>query len=242
MSIDVTARSIMCKTPGQPMQVFNDASPHIQNYRIKAIFSGVREYDDGTYIFKETLSGTFENAFARKSIRGSLSVVVEYGFGIEDDIDDTGADVFDIYYPLAGDFTAEVDVETRNMAKQQVRIYLPSVNETIGSHEQKRKSDGVVISSGNIIQTIALPPVFTHSIPPLNSRTSADRWGIAPGVTSHWGNGLYTSAAELDLSGWSVAQWRALTGINTATFNETSWDIGTGGTSTVQAEYEWELS
>jgi len=112
--------------------------------------------------------------------------------------------------------------------------------ETVGTFELKRNSDSVIISSGNLTQTVALQPFFMHSVAPLNYRTVADRWGFSPGVVG--GSGTHGTLPEIDISGWSNTQWRSLLGIFSATYSEATWDIGPSATTTVAADYEWELS
>lgn len=231
--ITVTAKSIKCKTPGYPLvRGVLDASPHHQTLRIKITFTGERNWEDATYTYRTVFSSVNENSFARKSVRGQIGTIAPFGTGLDDDVDDSDANPLDNYHPGAGEFTAFLQFQNTHIAKQQFFVNTPTMMRSVATRTRTLKvSPFTVTNLSDLFQNVASPPIFEHSGTPLNYRTAADVWRIMDGSL-----GVY---ASVDVSAWTNAQWRAKTGIHTASIAETSY---LGGTSTVVGDYEWELS
>lgn len=237
MNYFARAKVIGCKTPDYPLRNVKEAAPHFQNLILTVSYSGVRETDDGTNTLVETYSGTFTNVLVRHRAIGGIGDHVPYGQGLDDDADDTDALPEDLYLPVAGEFVARLGLRGFDMAKQEFFLHVPTfLPETIGTFELIRNSDSEVLDSGDITGNVLFEPRFRHSTPPLNYRTPADVWGVLYG--SYDGEFAY---ADMDISGWSNLQWRAKSGINSASISEADLTLDAVVTSTVTVTYEWEL-
>jgi len=218
-----------------------DAASHLQNYRCQITFSGSRSYEADGVTYSETLDGTFTQVFSRVSIRpdttGAVITTPPFDSSIGDDNDDFIDFFFDFYYPQAAEFTAENS--GRHIGQQEFYMTVPLGLEVVGTYE--RTEDGVAPITGDITANVHFVPIFTNG----TQRVPATYWLVAgdgSGGPSHFGDGVSIGPTGIDISEWSIFEWRSKIGTYNATLVETSWNIGTGGTSSVEVAYEWEFS
>jgi hypothetical protein len=224
-----------------------DAAPHIQNYRCQVTFSGSRSYEAMGVTYSETLAGTFTQVSSRVSIRPDTATGVwvittpPFGSGIGDDNDDFIPDFFDYYRDGLGEFTAKVS-GGRHIGQQEFQMRVKTINEVVGTYE--RTEDGVPPITGDIIANVHFIPMFKNG----TERVPATFWELSTtyppyyGAPTHFGDGVSSGPVGIDISEWSIFEWRSKIGTYNATLVETSWNIGTGGTSSVEVAYEWEFS
>ena len=221
-----------------------EASPHLETLRIKLTLSGSRSRTVGNITEEESLSYTKEITYSRVplpiSAYNGLSRLTP-ATGIFELIDSPDTPI-----PAANEFqlaTRTYGSVPMHMGWQNLQFTLYDsgnfASEVCGDWTYTDAGDPANDDSGDI-EIDQLPTPWIPVFDPARAAPSDIFYGnpsgvvIAPSV-------LFTSyqgSMNEDISGWTNADWRAKTGVQTASYTQPSGGI----TSSVVANLEWELS
>ena len=264
-------RSFLAKSVGvtTPLQLkvgagygLYEAAPHITGLRLKLAMTGTRSVtypytggpEGGTVTVTETLDYLHELNLTREAWTPEESemYVDDYGYGPI-----AGGTAFGVT-PSAGKFIALtapwLDPGFADPAmfigQQSVNIHTPSEsNGSCGTWEITHSTVPANDTSGDLLGKVMPVPYFDFVDSDFgNYRLPFNLWRAPmPSAPSDSGSGIGTADSEgVDLTGWSIAQWRDKTGvIHSFTHTETDWerfDPEGNSTSDVVTNYEWELS
>lgn len=228
-----------------------EAPPFYTELRLKLTISGSRSYTDGRGVTQaENLSYSkeitldrvpMELSGATPSSQSAAGGLTTFGFDYAD---------FTLSEPAAGYFSLATERWDVNFVAQQIGrqtlqpFYDPNFTaEVCGTWSETGNADPTDNDSGDIEISAFPVPIFWLSTAvgyPDDYRTPADRWGTTIIVPTRFGSPSGTMD-QVDLSGWTNAQWRSKLGINSVDYTETTWGIA-GSTTDVTATFEWELS
>jgi len=264
-------RSFLAKSVGvtTPLQLkvgsgygLYEAPPHITGLRLKLAMTGTRSVtypytggpEGGTKTITETLDYFHEINLVREAWvpEDTEMYVDDYGYGlISGGTASPSAISSGTFLALTAPWT---DRDYNDLAmfigQQSVDLYCNAVsNGPCGTWEITHSAAPGLDSSGNLPGKFMPIPFFGFLDSDAgNHRLPFNRWfqqmGEAP---SQWGSPIGTADSDgVDLTGWSIAQWRDKTGvIHGFTWTETDWtafDPDNNSTSDVTMDYEWELS
>jgi hypothetical protein len=229
-----------------------EASPAITFLRVKMIFTGTRTEtttDSNPITRTETLDYTKELTLTRVPIEKNGAVlsspviqVSPYGYDKSSQI---------VTNPSDSDFRLTQTIFSnngsppQNMARNSVDLYWNRdfEEEVCGSWEYENTDSPELNESGDITISSFPEISFTEFIG-AGYTNSATRWGAE--TTGFAAPSHFTGRVEsldpfyIDISEWTIGQWRAKMGINTFTIAET--DFRDEGSSSVEATLEWEFS
>lgn len=228
-----------------------EASPHINTLRIKLTLSGSRSRTVGNITEEENLSYSKEITYTRVplpiSAYNTRSALTPYT-GLFELISSPATPI-----PAANEF----QLATRTYGSIPVHIGWQNLtfflydsggftSEVCGDWTYTDEGDSNNDDSGDIdIDRLPTPwiPVFDYTRTAHSNifHGNPTNVTIAPSVLF----GSNNSYMNADISGWTNADWRAKTGVQTASVAEISYSLPefTGGiTSSVVANLEWELS
>jgi len=221
-----------------------EASPHINTLRIKLTLSGSRSRTVGNITEEENLSYSKEITYSRVplpiSAYNTMSRLTP-ATGIFELISSPATPI-----PAANEFqlaTRTYESIPVHIGWQNLQFFLYDTgnftSEVCGDWTYTDTGNPANDDSGDIeIDQLPTPwiPVFDPARAAPSDIFYGNYYGvvIAPSVLFR----SYTGSMNADISGWTDADWRAKTGVQTASYTQPSGGI----TSSVVANLEWELS
>ena len=222
-----------------------EASPHINTLRIKLTLSGSRSRTVGNITEEESLSYSKEITYSRVplpiSAYNTMSRLTPA----------TG--LFELISSPATPIPAANEFQLATRTYESIPVHIGWQNLTFflydtGNFTSEVCGDWTYTDSGNPdnddsgdIEIDQLPTPWIPVFDPARAAPSNIFYGNSYGVTIApsvlFGSG-YSGSMNEDISGWTDADWRAKTGVQTASYSQPSG----GTTSSVVADLEWELS
>lgn len=228
-----------------------EGPPFYASLRLNLSISGSRSHTDGSGITRaESLSFSKEVTLSRVPLilTASAPTPPAASDGLTSFTFDYG--VFSSSPPGAGDFSVgtenwDASGNSQQIGRQKLLLIYDQTfaAEVCGTWSVTGNPDPADDTSGNIeISAFPIPGFILSTISgsPEDYRTPMDKWRAVVEAPSVIGAGSGTTT-DVDVSGWTNAQWRSKLGTYFVDYTETDW-YTSGATTDVTATFEWELS